>query len=311
MKPIACLATALALLFGCAAPAPAAPTLCEATWTDTARGREVPVRIRLPERGGRVPLILFSHGLGGSLDSGTAWAEAWAQAGFAVINLQHPGSDRGIVGGGRRALLRAMAPEQLAARAGDVGFVIGTVGRGGREGRCDLGRIDPRRIGMSGHSYGAHTTQAVAGQDFSRRSGGDLTEPRIRAAIAFSPSPPFRGSAEAAFDDIAIPFFSITGTEDRVPFLPMITPADRERPFRAMPPGGKYLLVLAGADHMAFNAGGDPRPRRVEPDQRIVALVVEATTDFWRWTLADDPEARRRLDALPARLAPGDRFERK
>ena len=35
-------------------------------WTDTQRDRPVPVRLYLPERGGPVPLMLFSHGLGGS-----------------------------------------------------------------------------------------------------------------------------------------------------------------------------------------------------------------------------------------------------
>jgi len=54
----------------------AAPAVCEASWRDGARNREVPVRIRLPDGTGPIPVILFSHGLGGSLDAGTDWGEA-------------------------------------------------------------------------------------------------------------------------------------------------------------------------------------------------------------------------------------------
>ncbi|WP_114952363.1 alpha/beta hydrolase family protein [Sphingosinicella terrae] len=301
----------LLLAAGCAAPAAAAVTVCEAVWRDPSRARDLPVRIRMPPGDRPVPAILFSHGLGGSLDSGSAWSDAWSDAGFAVINLQHPGSDRSILTGGRVSIMRAMAPRQLAERARDVRFVIDRLAAGGAEGDCSLERIDSRRVGLSGHSYGAHTTQAVAGQDYPAGALADLADPRVRAAIAFSPSPPMRGPAEPAFDDVAIPFFSITGTRDEVPFLPQIGPADRERPFRAMPPGGKYLLVLDGATHMTFNAGGERRRGQPPPDPRHVRIVAGATIDFWRWTLNGDEVARRRLEALPERLAPGDRFERK
>jgi predicted dienelactone hydrolase len=92
----------LAALVGGMAPgaAQAAGPVCDAVWRDTARGRDVPVRIRMPDGSGRAPLILFSHGLGGSLDGGTLWAQAWADAGFIVIHLHPPGSDRSILQSG-------------------------------------------------------------------------------------------------------------------------------------------------------------------------------------------------------------------
>src|SRR5690242_1320032 len=96
-----------------AATAFAQPIVCEAQWHDPARDRIVPLRIRMPAGTGKVPLILFSHGLGGNLDAGTIWAQAWAQNGFAVIHLQHAGSDSGILRTG--GLRRAMSGEQLRA----------------------------------------------------------------------------------------------------------------------------------------------------------------------------------------------------
>lgn len=282
-------------------------TTCDATWHDVARNRDVPLRIRMPAGIGKAPVILFSHGLGGSLDSGTDWAVAWAKAGFIVINLQHPGSDRSIFRKG--GIAAAMSPTQLAARVSDVHFVLDELGHGSRAGACDLRRADLAHVGMSGHSFGAITTQAIAGQHFP--SGAITGDPRVKAAIAFSPSPPALESDAGAFGTIAMPFFSITGTADFVPITPNIKPQDRERPFRAMPPGGKYLLVLQGANHMMFN-GQDERPApSSKPTPHVCETVIAATTLFWRWTLNGDVEAKRRLDRFAEALPPGDRFERR
>lgn len=288
----------------CATPADAV-AICESKWHDAARNRDVPVRIRMPAGTGTAPAILFSHGLGGSLDGGTNWAEAWAAAGFIVINLQHPGSDRSILGRGRIAA--AMAPAQLVARVDDVHFVLDELGRRPREGACDLRRVDLTRIGMSGHSFGAHTTQAIAGQLFP--VAGIAADPRVKAAIAFSPSPSIRGSDAAAFGSIAMPFFSITGTEDVARVTPDITPQDRERPFRAMPPGGKYLLVLDGANHMIFNAQDGLRGPDSTASPHIRDAVIAATTLFWRATLLGDAAALAEFASFGATLPPGDRFE--
>ncbi len=284
---------------------------CDALWTDPARDRAVPVRIRMPSGTGKAPVILFSHGLGGSLDGGTNWAEAWRAAGFVVVNLQHPGSDRSLLEPGLELgrIAAAMSPRQLVARVDDVGFVIDQLAARRWEGPCDLSRIDPTRVGMSGHSFGAITTQAVAGQRFALRGG--TADPRIKSAVAFSPSPPARGSDGQAFGAVAIPFFSITGTADAAAIVPSVTPADRERPFRAMPPGGKYLLVLEGANHMVFNGQDGLRGPASTASPHIRATVIEATTLFWRWSLLGDPSAKRRLDALGAGLRPGDRYERR
>ena len=61
------------------------------TWTDARRGRELPVRIRWPDGDGPWPLLLFSHGLGGSRDGGEVWGRAWRDAGFVVIHLSTGG----------------------------------------------------------------------------------------------------------------------------------------------------------------------------------------------------------------------------
>lgn len=285
-------------------------TLCEGVWLDAVRARPVPVRIRMPAGTGKVGVILFSHGLGGSRDAGSIWAHAWAEAGFAVINLQHAGTDSAIFGKpGFRALLNG---EQLATRARDVQFVIGELGRRVIEGACDLRRIDPLRVGLAGHSFGAQTVQAVSGQSFPVKYEPPLSDPRVRAAVGLSPSPPIAGVAQISFSTIAIPFLSVTGTADAVPSVTPITAIERQLPFRLMPPGNKFLLVLQGGTHEMF--AGQPFPTLLngEPPPRVRDTVVAVTTAFWRAILDKDAASLNWLQnpaELRSGLAPGDSFE--
>jgi predicted dienelactone hydrolase len=295
-----------------AARASEAPSPCDARWSDPSRGgRIVPVRIRMPAGAGRAPVILFSHGLGGSLDAGTDWVQAWASSGFITVNIQHEGSDTAVWKGKARpmrGLRNAMSAEQLAARAEDVHFVINTIARGGREGACDLGRADIDRLGMSGHSFGAQTTLAVSG---ARYAGGQpLLDRRVKASIAFSPQPAAGEDDRTAFGAISIPFFTVTGTKDALVWLNGVTAQDRLRPYQAMPPDRKYLLVMEGANH-AMLGGQNLRPGGITPPPGMEAAVIEATTLFWRATLMGDRTAAGRLDAFGSHLPAGDSFSEK
>lgn len=294
---------------------PAAAQTCDAVWRDAVRGRDLPVRIRLPEGTARAPLVLYSPGLGGNTSGGSLWAEAWVARGIAVINLAHPGSDGAVyrdVGSPeeRRERTRAaVSGEQLQARAGDVSFILDEIASRRREGACDLGRIDTARVGIAGHSMGAWTAQGLAGQRFGGRM--PLVDRRIKAAIAFSPSALDPGPPGDAFGAITIPFMSVTGTLDGAmkPDDPR-GQAARTAPFAGMAPGQKYLLLFDGGTHKMFggNRGRAPPPTAIH----IHALAGEATSAFWGMTLFNDRRDREFLaTGLNKKLAPGDRFERK
>ena len=78
-------------------------------------------------------------------------------------------------------------------RVKDIPAVLDQLDRWNKtNGHVLAGRMNLARVGMSGHSFGAVTTQAVSGE---RTGQGNLsyTDPRIKAAIAFSPSSPRRG----------------------------------------------------------------------------------------------------------------------
>lgn len=314
----------LLLLAGASAALPALAQgagVTEFRWTDAKRNREVPVRLRLPSGATNPPLVLFSHGLGGNLDAGTDWGEAWARAGIATLHLQHHGSDTEVLRqDGPRGLRKAADWTQLQARCEDVRFVIDELQRR----RAELPALNLDAIGMSGHSFGAHTTLAVAGQHFPLHRGS-MADPRPRAFAAFSPSPGH--SRDTAFAPIKRPMLCLSGTLDGdVLGLGAGKAHDgrfRREVYAALPKGDKAELWLDGADHMSF--GGqtlskraiEHMPRRLEraPEtiaqaERHRALIAAATTDWWRAHLLGDAAALERLRRGPAELGPKDEWQR-
>jgi predicted dienelactone hydrolase len=294
------------------------------TWVDVARKREVPVKLRWPDGAlhiGPRPVVLFSHGLGGSREGGNGWGEAWASAGFVVLHLQHAGSDfpavRAVASSfaDKSGLRGAAGPDQLLARLRDVGFALDEIARRHTSGRDRWGSVRPTQVGMSGHSFGAHTTLGMAGQRYAGFDG--VSEPRLASFIAFSPSPPVVGGAQRAFEHMARPLLSITGTRDQDVLANGATPERRMAVYGALPAGGKAHLVLQDADHMTF-AGQTGRTVEIAPREQVTrdlqaahhASVASITTDWWRVTLLDDVAARARLVAPPG-LRPGDVWQQK
>jgi len=320
------------LLCAAAALAVASPSRAQSLpvqdelWTDGVRGRSLPVRIRWPttplgEAAADTPVVLFSHGLGGTRAGGAVWGEAWAAAGFAVLHLQHPGSDFEAVRAGagsfsNRAGLAAVAgPEQLLARLLDVRFAVDEIGRRQAAGQARWVGARMDRLGLCGHSFGAHTTLGAAGQRYPGFEG--ISEPRLASFIAFSPTVPAIGNAQQAFGRLSRPVLTLTGTRDEDVLGNGATPDKRIAVFAALPPGGKAQLVLQDADHMTFG-GQTGRAAEIVPRESVTrdqqardhALVAAITTDWWRATLLDDADARARLIA-PAGLRPGDRWQQK
>ncbi|GAB3250629.1 alpha/beta hydrolase family protein [Chitinimonas naiadis] len=272
------------------------------SWHDPARDRDIPVKIYRPEGPGPFPVVLFSHGLGGSREGGRLWGAYWAAHGLLAIHMQHPGSDKAVwenVAGSRLAALKGAAnARQLKARTEDVRFVLDELTRRQVRGDALASAADLRHIGMSGHSFGAVTTQAVAGEHFPL-IGTRLSEPRITAFWAFSPSA--RRDPTESFGDIQRPFFSATGTEDADQLGTGLVPTDRQKPYGGMPAGDKYLLVLEGRNHMFFS--GDHLAATDTVEARQQALLMQASLAFWRMTLLGDKPSRAWLNDMAGQEA--------
>jgi predicted dienelactone hydrolase len=284
---------------------------------DTQRQREIPVRVCLPPGGSPAPVVLFSHGLGGSREGSAFLGRHWAGRGYVAVFLQHPGSDASVwqdvpLLQRMAAMKKAAGIENFLLRVKDVPAVLDQMARWNAAGGHALaGRADLTAIGMSGHSFGAVTTQAVSGQAFPAVDGS-FTDARIRAAVVMSPSSPRRGSDPGqAFGGVRIPWMLMTGTKD----VSAIGDADLESRlavYPALPPGGKYELVLDGAEHSAFTdrpLPGETGKRNPNHHRAILAL----STAFWDAWLRRDAAARAWLEgAGPASvLEKKDRWQRK
>lgn len=293
-----------------------APRVVDAAPSDG--GRTIPLRLYLPARlSAPAPVVLFSHGLGGSREGNAYCGEHWAARGYVAVFLQHPGSDTAVWETVARedrlaAMREAASPKNFRLRVGDVSATLDALEAWNAPGSGDAlsGKLDLTHVGMSGHSFGAVTTQAVAGQR-APLVGGLFNDARIDAAIAMSPSKPARVEAKDAFGAVKLPWLLMTGTHDTAPIGGQ-TVASRLAVFPALPPEGKYQVVFAGAEHSAFTdraLPGDQKPRNPNHHRAILAL----STAFWDATLRDDAAARAWLDGAGPRavLEPKDRWERK
>jgi predicted dienelactone hydrolase len=255
---------------------------------DGKRGREVPVRLYLPKGAAAdapLPLVVFSHGLGGSRQGYSYLGRYWASQGIAALHVQHVGSDRRIWLGNPLGLvsrLQDAAQEREAeARALDVRFALDQLLASERGAR-----IDRERIAVAGHSYGANTSLLLAGAQI-RRTGqaegttaASLRDPRIKAAILIS-APPFHGHDDTAaiVGAIRIPTLHITATEDviRVPGY-YSEAADRVALFEATGSANKELVVFAGGSHSIFTDRAGTGGVQLNP--RVKAATRELTLAF-------------------------------
>ncbi|MEZ5651676.1 MAG: hypothetical protein R3E87_14155 [Burkholderiaceae bacterium] len=279
--------------------------------------RVLPVRVYRPlAHVRRRGLILFSHGLGGSRAAAGYLGRHWAARGYMVLVLQHPGSDaavwRDLRGTAIGTALRAAAtPEQLLRRVRDVQAVLDVLAAPGEGLAKRLGvPSDETRIGMAGHSFGARTTQIVAGQWVAGYEHS-LTVPRVRAAVVLSPSSPNGVDPGRSFGAVRTPWLLLTGTRDEAAIGARLP--ERLTVFPALPVGGKYELVLDGARHTSFvdQIATSPGSERSISDYHDA--IAAFSTAFWDAWLDGDTAARAWLDGDRARgmLEPGDRWQLK
>ena len=261
---------------------------------DAARDRDIPLRIYLPTNTTPEPVVVFSHGLGGNREGSKFMGEQWAARGYVAVFMQHPGSDDSVWKDApplkrMGAVNQAASLDNFLLRIQDVPVMLNQL-EIWNAGKTNFlaGRLDMKKIGMSGHSFGAVTTEAVSGESFPM-SGQKFTDPRITAAIAFSPSSPKLGSASRAFGLVKIPWMLMIGTKDVAPIGDMDV-ASRRKVYPALQGTPKYEIVLNNAEHSVFTdraLPGDRQPRNPNHHRVILAL----STAFWDAYLRGDADA--------------------
>jgi predicted dienelactone hydrolase len=286
---------------------------------DAARGgRKIPYRILYPKPlDASYPVVIISHGLGGSVDSNESLGKHLAGHGFVVVHIQHEGSDESLYKGLRDrhavqiALQRSLLqPANAANRFLDVPFVVLQLAVLNEHDKQLKGHLNLAALGMAGHSYGAISTMVAAGELVGARSQS-VKVPSLRAGLLMSPSPPRAGAdIERTYADVTIPLFHITGTNDESLVDARITdPQERTKPYRSLNIANQYLLVLNNADHATF-ADKHMGPRDSALDKKHMASVLNGALAFFQAYLLDDKKAEAWLrDDYKSVLDASDTFE--
>jgi len=270
---------------------------------DSIRGnRIIPLKMYYPEGHGqkKLPVILWSHGLGGSID-GAAFLSRYITAhDYIVVHVQHKGTDSELWEGKPGHpwdIIKAMHIPHSAtlARFIDISYVLDNLKDFLAQYPDAAPYADLTTIGMSGHSFGAMTTQVMLGQQFPNEDGilQDYADPRFKCGILYSPVPAFHLTGalpEDIYGGIDRPAFHMTGTDDSSP----VEGFEYERRLNVYDyshKAEKMLLILKDGDHMIYN--GSRGKLGQNPNRDLHETIVKmAALAYWDGHLKGDKTAQ-------------------
>ena len=261
------------------------------------RGDDLQVRITAPATGGELPVVVFSHGFGWSMDGYAPLADYWAAAGFVVVQPTHLDS--------RTLAVPAEDPRTPGiwrVRVTDLVRVIDELGTLVTAVPGLAGRVDRERVAVAGHSWGAQTAGTLLGArvlDADGVPGEDMSDPRVKAGVLL---------AMAGLGDDLVPFAAENFAFMRPNYDGMTTPAlivagdaDQSHLSTRGPdwftdgytygPGGKSLLTLFGAEHSLGGIVGVGAAETTDENPARVALVQRLSTAYLRTALGVDDTA--------------------
>jgi len=267
--------------------------------------RDVPIKLYYPVNHNMtaLPVIIWSHGLGGSVDGASFLSRFLASHGFVILHVQHRGTDSSLWEGKKGhpwdIIRNTHIPRQASIdRFLDIPFVLDQLPDwlGRHEGVEE--HADTETLGMSGHSFGAMTTQVMCGMKFPDAENRlqSYEDKRFSSGILYSPVPMGHltdADPELIYGPINRPLLYMTGTDDSSP----VEGWDYTRRLSVYEYAGaleKDLLVLEDGDHMVFNGsrgklGHNPNKEQHEDIIKIAALA------YWEATLKNSQAAKQWL----------------
>lgn len=253
------------------------------------RGTDLQVRVSAPLDGDRLPVVVFSHGFGWSMDGYTPLADFWATHGFVVVQPTHLDSTT-----------LALAPDDPRTpdiwrwRVDDLVRAIDDLDLIERAVPGLAGRVDHSRIAAAGHSWGATSASALLGArvlDGSGAPGEDMTDSRVDAGVLLALAGT-GGDALTPFAAQQFPFMNPDFTALTTPSLLVAGENDQSLLSVRGPdwwtdgyhqsPGAEGLLTMIGAEHslggIVTNLAAKEMAEHESPDK--LALVQRVTTAF-------------------------------
>lgn len=247
------------------------------------RGEDLQVRVSAPTVGRNLPILVFSHGFGWSLDGYAPLTDFWAAHGFVVIQPTHLDSRTLNVTPDDPRF-----PDIWRFRVEDLKRILDQLDHIEAAVPGLSGRLDRSRVGAAGHSWGGQTVSMLLGARVlgaDGRPGEDLSDPRITAGVLLSTTG--QGGADLTpFAAEHFPFMNPDFTHMSTPTLVVAGDQDQSAlstrgpdwftdPY-VLSPGPKSLLTLFGAEHSLGGVPGytvtettDENPERVAALQRL------------------------------------------
>lgn len=266
------------------------------------RGVDLQVRVSAPVTGGQLPVIVFAHGFGSSLDGYAPLVNFWAAHGFVVIQptfldsrtlspnpkAKHSEALAAYLDDPRKLLMWRFRVEDMKRILDQLDYIEDAVP--GLKGRLDLSRI-----AAAGHSFGAQTTgillgARVIGPDNSL--GEDMSDSRIKAGVLLSAGgrggedlSPFAAEhfphLNQSYAWMNTPTLVVAGDHDYSPLT--VRGPDWFTDAYTLSPGDKSLVTLFGGEHMLGGISGylvtettDENPERVATVQRLTLAYLRS-----------------------------------
>lgn len=199
-----------------------------------------------PPIGDALPLVVFSHGEGGTPWGYRGLTTHLVHAGFAVALVEHTGNSR-------RDNSLSGTPANLANRPRHVRLAIDAAFADEQVGA----RLAKESVAVAGHSFGGYTALAVAGgrpMSLPEETPGGAGKPvpverdaRVKALVLLAPALPWL-MLGGALAEVTVPVLVRTAERDDV-----TSPAFIDHVLRGLPATTRLdSKCIAGAGHFAF-----------------------------------------------------------
>lgn len=295
------------------------------------RKTDLQLRVSAPVSGSRLPIILFSHGFGSSMDGYAPLANYWAAHGFVVLQptfldsktlTSDPSASHGDAV--KAYLDDPRKLDMWRYRVDDSRRVLDELLLIEESVPTLAGRLDVNRIAAAGHSFGAQTTAMLLGArvlDSGESLGEDLYDPRIKAGVLLSAGgrggdalSPFAlehfPHLNQSYATMKTPTLIVAGDKDVSP-LTTLGPQWFTDAF-TLSPGAEWLLTLFGGEHMLGGISGYQVTETTDENPKRVAMVRRFTSAYLRnKLLADDSCWQEEVKELINDPAPAGRVQSK
>lgn len=273
------------------------------------RGDDLQVRVSAPVTGSDLPIIVFSHGFGKSMDSYAPLIDFWVAHGFVVVQPTHLDSRTlGLTPQDPRY------PNIWRIRVDDLTRILDDLETIEASVPGLAGRLDPSQVASTGHSWGAQTASTLLGArvlDADGNPGEDMSDPRVKAGVLLSITgtgenlTPFAAEnfpfMRPSFAELTTPSLVVAGDHDDSALSSRgrdwFTDAYRRSP------GVQHLLTLSGGEHSLGGISGYGVTETTDESPERVALIQRLTTAYLRTALGVDASTFATAGAAAAKSA--------